>query len=213
MSMNRTLITSTLTVGLLGLAFQATAAQGGMAGMDMSGHQHHMEMMKESKSKSALVKTVKVALPQVQVVRQDGAKVDFPTELGTDKPVVLAFIYTTCTTICPVTSQILSRAQSMFGPDIEKVKIISVSIDPDFDTPEKLVEYSRKYGATPSWQHYTGKLGDIIAIEKAFSAYRGDKMNHIPLFFVAGKDKSQWTRFDGFPPPMDLVMEARKLGL
>ena len=198
----------TLGAGLLALACQAMAAQAGMAT-----HQHHMQMMKESKSKSAQVKTVKVALPQVQVVRQDGAKVDFPTEVGTDKPVVLAFIYTTCTTLCPVTSQILSRAQSMFGPDIEKVKIISVSIDPDFDTPEKLVEYSRKYGATPNWQHYTGKLSDIIAIQKAFSAYRGDKMNHIPLFFVSGKDKSQWTRFDGFPAPMDLVMEAKKLSL
>lgn len=195
--------------GLLAAGLPVHAAgEGGhdMMDHDMAGHQHHMAAMANP---NVVRSNVEIAVPDVAVVRQDGTRVDFMKELGSEKPVLLAFIYTTCTTICPVTSQILAQTQAQLGKEVEGVKIVSVSIDPEFDTPKKLTAYAKQYGASPSWQHYTGSLRNIVQIQKAFSAYRGDKMNHVPLFFISGGDRKSWVRFEGFPSAAQLVTEIR----
>ena len=59
--------------------------------------------------------------------------------------------------------------------------MVSISIDPEYDTPEALNAYARRFDAGPQWEFLTGSLDDSIAVQKAFDADRGDKMNHAPL--------------------------------
>ncbi|MEI8168788.1 MAG: SCO family protein [Rhodoferax sp.] len=165
---------------------------------------HHADM-------NAAVKRsmVEVALAATPMVRQDGSATTLSKELDGSKPVILAFIYTSCTTVCPVTSQILATTQDLLGKDMGKVRMLSVSIDPEYDTPARLLAYSKKFGAKPQWVHYTGTLANSVAVQKAFGAYRGDKMNHEPLIFISGGGKKPWVRLDGFPSAEQVVKEFR----
>jgi protein SCO1/2 len=64
--------------------------------------------------------------PDVALVRSDGARVNFAHELDDGRPVLLDFIYTSCTTICPVMSQTFAEMQKRLGPEAAKVKMMSV---------------------------------------------------------------------------------------
>ncbi len=118
-------------------------------------------------------------------------------------------MYTTCTTFCPVTSATLGQLQGLLGADISKVQMVSISIDPDQDTPARLAEHAKKFGAGPNWRHYTGTAEASLAVQRAFDAYRGDKMNHEPVFFIHNPGSRSWIRLDNFPSADELLAECR----
>ncbi|QGS31392.1 SCO family protein [Cupriavidus metallidurans] len=155
-------------------------------------HSHH-EMKREMHTS-----TVDYRLPPVTLVRDDGQAVSLANELDDGRPVVLTFIYTTCTSICPVISQTLSQLQAELGPDRDKVHLVSISIDPEHDTPGRLREYAAKFGAGPEWQHYTGAVSASVAAQKAFNVYHEDKMNHSPVVLLRAAPGKPWLRIDGF---------------
>lgn len=152
-------------------------------------------------------------LPDVTLVNQFGEKVSLWHELAPegDETVVVSFIFTTCTTICPVLTSILAQTQKELGPEVENLQMISISIDPEYDTPVQLDHYARRFKAKPQWHFLTGNLADIVAVQRAFDAYRGDKMNHLPLTFLRFSPASPWIRLEGFPSAADLVSEYRAL--
>jgi protein SCO1/2 len=151
------------------------------------------------------------SLPRLSLVREDGKRVEFPRDMDDGRPVVLNFIYTTCTAICPMLSQTFAEFQGKLGGEAAKVRMVSISIDPEQDTPKRLAEYARRYGAGPQWTHYTGALEDSIKLQKAFGAYFGDKMNHKPVVFLRAAPGKPWVRLDGFTTADDLVSEYQKL--
>jgi protein SCO1/2 len=181
-----------------------------MSKMDMSKdadpHAHHAHPDMNASVRRSMVDVTVAATP---LVKQDGSKTTLAKELDGKKPVILAFIYTSCTTVCPVTSQILSRAQDLLGAEMQNVRMLSISIDPEYDTPERLLAYSKKFGASAQWQHYTGTLVNSVAVQKAFGAYRGDKMNHVPLMFINGGGKKNWVQLEGFPSAEQVLKEFR----
>ena len=179
------------------------------AGEPADPHAHHMHPMPP---KAAFVRsTVSYKLPSVTVVRADGSMVPFQKDIDDGKPVILNFIYTTCTAICPVMTQTFAEVQKRLGDDKGKVRMVSISIDPEEDTPPRLAEYAKRYNAGSQWQFYTGTLEASIAVQKAFDAYRGDKMNHLPLTLVRSAPGKPWVRMDGFATPDDIVKEYRSL--
>ena len=103
---------------------------------------------------------------------------------------------------------VFSQLQGMVDA---KAKMVSISIDPEFDTPQRLQEYALKFGATARWQHYTGSRHTVLAIQKAFNVYRGDKMNHFAVTFLRGAPARPWVRLEGFATPEDLASEYRRL--
>jgi len=201
---------------VLGVATSSAAlAQADHSGHNMSGHtapaaddphaHHHHPDPKAAVKR----KMVDVNIAATPMVRQDGSKTTLGKELDGNKPVILAFIYTSCTTVCPVTSQILASTQEKLGADLANARILSISIDPEYDTPERLTAYSKQFDAKPQWQHYTGTQADSVAIQKAFGAYRGDKMNHVPLMYINGGGKKGWVQLEGFPTADAVVKEFR----
>jgi protein SCO1/2 len=180
------------------------------AGEDHSHHHHHHEESTAT-SKAAQRSEVAVKLPDVTLVRQDGAKVPLLKELDDGAPVMLTFIYTSCTTVCPVMSKIFSDVQGLLGKDLDRAKMVSVSIDPEYDTPPRLVEYAKRFGAGPRWQHYTGTVSASLAVQKAFNAYFGDKMSHRPVVFLRAKPGNPWVRYEGFAAADVIAREYRTL--
>ena len=155
--------------------------------------------------------TSRYALPHVSMVRQDGRRADFAQDLDDGRPIFLNFIYTSCTAICPPMTQTFATLQRKLGAERDKVRMVSVSIDPEEDTPARLAEYAAKFGAGAQWTFYTGTVEASNAVQKAFAAYRGDKMSHTPLTLVRGPHASEWVRLDGFVTPGQLLDEYRRM--
>ncbi len=170
------------------------------------------EQQKSLAGKNGYIRTVhNYALPETPLLTMNGKKTTLEEELETDKPVMLNFIFTTCTTICPVLSASFYQIQHELGEESQDVKMISISIDPEFDTPEKLRRYAERFNAGPQWQFLTGEVDDIITVEKAFDAFRGAKMNHEPLTLIRARDDDVWLRIDGIASAEDILAEYRKL--
>jgi cytochrome oxidase Cu insertion factor (SCO1/SenC/PrrC family) len=86
-----------------------------------------------------------VKIPELKMVREDGAAVSLDRELNDGRPVVVNFIYTSCTTICPMSSQEFSLLQERLGKDRDRVHLVSISIDPEQDTPSRLRSYAQHF--------------------------------------------------------------------
>jgi protein SCO1 len=147
------------------------------------------------------------AIPSVTLTRDDGKAVPLSDELNDGRPVVMNFIYTSCTTICPLSSQIFEQLQEDLSAGHEKVHLVSISIDPEQDTPARLRAYAAQFHAARGWNHYSGSLASIISVQKAFNAYRGDKMSHSPLTLMRAAPGRPWVRFDGFARADELMAE------
>jgi protein SCO1/2 len=197
------LMLAALTLGLAPLSMSAMAE-------DHSHHHHHHAMPAEA---DGYVRTqAAYTVPDVKLVDADGAGVPLRNQLAEqDKPVILNFIFTTCGAICPVMSATFSQVQAALGPARDAVRMLSISIDPEEDTPAALKAYADKYGAGPQWQMLTGSLTDSIAVQRAFDVYRGDKMSHQPATFLRAAPGQPWVRLDGFASADDILREVRQL--
>jgi protein SCO1/2 len=149
--------------------------------------------------------------PEVTMVRADGKSVSLPRELDDGRPVLLNFIFTTCSSICPLTSRTLEEFQRKLGAGAAKVHMMSISIDPEQDTPARLREYARKFHAGPAWHYYTGTVAASLAAQKAFDVYRGEKMSHTPVTLMRAAPGKPWLRIEGFVTPDELVDDYQKL--
>jgi len=156
---------------------------------------------------------VRYAVPDVVLVNQDGAKVRLQSLTESGKPVVLDFIYGTCTTICPVLSAGYTSLQGKLGADTRKMQLISVSIDPEHDTPKVMKGYLKQYQAKPGWDFLTGSREDIDRVMRAFDSYVSDKMYHKQVTFIRTQGPGEWVRIDGLLGSTDLMNEIGKAGI
>lgn len=154
--------------------------------------------------------TAPYPMPSVTLTRADGARQTLAQALDDGRPVMLNFIYTSCNTICPVTSQVFMQTRELLGTQREQVNMVSISIDPEQDTPRRLAAYAKRYAAHGAWSHYTGSTAESLAVQRAFAAWRGDKMNHLPLTLIRPAPGQPWIRLDGYASPDLLVAELRK---
>ncbi len=153
------------------------------------------------------------AVPDVTLVDDGSRPVRLREALAADEPVMLNFIFTTCTAICPVMTGIFARVPKALGSEAGRLRLISISIDPEQDTPARLRAYAERFGAGPRWSFLTGSVQDVEAVERAFDAYRGDKMNHEPLTLLRAGAGRPWVRLDGFASPAELAREFEKVAV
>ena len=147
----------------------------------------------------------KYPIPAVHLVRDDGKEVSLADEIDDGRPVVLNFIFTTCSSICPLMSQTFAQFDHKLGADRSRVHLMSISVDPEEDTPARLREYARKFHAGPEWQHYTGTIEASLAAQRAFNVWRGDKMSHTPITLLRAAPGRPWVRIEGFVTPSELA--------
>ena len=152
-------------------------------------------------------------VPDVTLVNQDGAKVKLGALLDTGQPVIVDFIFGTCTTICPVLSAGYANLQTKLPAAGPKVHMISISIDPENDTPKVMRDYLKRYRAKPGWDFFTGKREDIDKVMVAFNAYIPNKMSHFPLTLIREPKTGQWIRIFGLMSSSEFVEECRKVGI
>jgi protein SCO1/2 len=152
-------------------------------------------------------------MPDVVLVDQNGAKIRFKELMQSKKPVLVDFIFGTCTTICPILSVSFTNFQQKLGHDSQKYQLVSISIDPEHDTPAVMKEYLTRYRAKPGWEFLSGTRSDIDKVMHAFDAYIPNKMSHFPLTFIHVPGEDAWVRINGLMGSAEFMDECRKSGI
>lgn len=167
---------------------------------------HHHHHMPEPAAQSQPVSVSGLTIPDIELVNQCGEKVRFYSGLVKGKIVAINTIFTTCTTICPPMGANFSKLRKMLGDHAGRdVNLISISVDPVVDTPERLDEWSRKFGDTgPGWTLLTGATGDINAVLKGLQVFTLDKQDHAPIALIGGDAAGDWIRASALLTPARL---------
>jgi cytochrome oxidase Cu insertion factor (SCO1/SenC/PrrC family) len=147
-----------------------------------------------------------VAIPDVEVLDQNGRKVRFYTDLFKDRVVVVSFFFTSCTLMCPLQGQYLAKLQTALGDKMGKeVFFISVSKDPKVDTPQRLSLWARRYEVKTGWTLVTGTetimrplLWDLIGEEP------GPQL-HNPVVLIGNDRTGVWEDAEGLSSPDKLI--------
>jgi len=180
-----------LLVLLTGFAVTAMAA-------DKDPHAHHREMMKKSQPERG--EQASVDVPDMTLLTQDGDAMKLASEVMADRIVVVDFVYTTCTTVCPVLSAILSQVQREVGERLGKdVVLVSITVDPLRDSPARLKDYSDRLQARDGWYWLTGSKTDVDDVLRAMGAYTPNFEDHPSMILVGDSGADTWSRYVGFP--------------
>jgi protein SCO1/2 len=147
-----------------------------------------------------------LTIPDVALVDQDGRPVHVYSDLIRGRRVAMNFVFTTCTTICPPMGANFERLQGVLGtPDHSDVRLISVSIDPRTDTPQRLKEWGAKFHAGPGWTLLTGSPEDVDRLLKALGVFTANRADHSPLVLLGDDRAGRWTRAYGLAAPAKMV--------
>lgn len=103
-------------------------------------------------------------VPAFTLVDQEGKA--FTEEALRGHPTIVNFIFTRCDTVCPITSMKMAKLEEKTRDKRgAAIKMLSISVDPDYDTPEKLTAFAARYKANPErWRFLTGKPADIRSL-------------------------------------------------
>ncbi|MDT7603248.1 MAG: hypothetical protein QOF61_1245 [Acidobacteriota bacterium] len=148
----------------------------------------------------------RLRIPDASVLDQNGNRLNFYTDLVKGHTVAINFIFTTCTTICPPLTATFRRVQQQLGERVGRdVRLISVSVDPVTDTPERLAAFASKFKADAGWSFVTGDKPEIDKLLVALGASVADKNDHSPTIIIVNDANGKATRTYGLAPPSRLV--------
>ncbi|MGE5321921.1 MAG: SCO family protein [Actinomycetota bacterium] len=172
--------------------------------MSMSAGHHDHEAMTMSGGKVS-VRSAHVTVPDIEVTDQNNHKLHFYRDLVKGKTVAINFIFTTCTTICPpLTANFASVQRQMLKRGEKDLHLISVTVDPENDTPAKLKSYSEMFKAQPGWTFVTGTRSQLELLWNAFSITAGNKLDHSPTVAIGNDPRHQWLFASGLNSPEKL---------
>jgi cytochrome oxidase Cu insertion factor (SCO1/SenC/PrrC family) len=140
----------------------------------------------------------KMVIPDVNVLDQHGNALHFYSDLIKGKTVAINFIFTNCTTICPPLAATFARLQREMGDKIgNEVHLISISVDPLTDTPERLKAWGAKFKAGPGWTFVTAEKQEMDKLLNALGAAVSKREDHTPAMIIGNDSKGVWTRTYG----------------
>lgn len=198
-----------MATGIAGLAHAAPEQGHDMhAGHDMSSsedpHAAHKAQMSEEKGNK--VTTAEVTLPDTVMLDQTGAERTMASDVVGDRIVVVDFIFTSCTTICPVTTALMSQAHDQLTDiDEDDLAFVSMSIDANTDTPQRLTEFAAR--ANADWTFLTGEKRIMDKALTDMDAYSTNPEDHAPMIIIGDAKTGEFVRVFGLPNPA--MIEAR----
>jgi protein SCO1/2 len=158
------------------------------------------------------VSEARLEVPDVTLLDAWGRPQALRALVAGEEPVALNFIFTTCTTICPVmTATFAQMRRELGGAESKRLRLVSISIDPEQDRPEVLRRYAELHGAAgEGWSFLTGEASEIERVQRALGAYSGSKMSHRPLTLLRRAHGESWVRLEGLASGAALADEVRR---
>ena len=158
---------------------------------------------------SSLGESISIKLIDHEMLNTQREKVKLVKDVMADKMVIMNFVYTDCKTVCPVSTHIMSEVFKSIQLDKSiknKVKLITLTLNPKTDTPEKMKEFSRKYSnSAKGWAWLTGSSNKINESLLGLRAYAPVISEHSGVILVGDPKENHWTGFYQFPKPQNIV--------
>jgi protein SCO1 len=150
------------------------------------------------------------AIPDIEVRDQDGRRWSFASDLLRGRTAVISFIYTSCTATCPLVGRVFAELQeALVQAGRDDVVLLSLSRDPETDTPERLAQWGRRFGARPDARPGWLLLSaDKVTMDDLLLALTGDPARrgaHSAAVLILDVDRGIWRRESGLAPTADYL--------
>jgi protein SCO1/2 len=131
----------------------------------------------------------------VELIDQNGKKVRFYTDVLKGKTVVVNAFFTSCTSVCPPMNRNMQKIQEAFGDRVGRdVFLVSITVDPAVDTPEKMKNYAKNFHAGPGWMFLTGKKENLDWALYKLGQYVESKDDHTTVLIVGNEKTGLWKK-------------------
>ena len=154
----------------------------------------------------------------VEVKTQDGRTLRFYDNVLKGKIVLINFFYTECDAICPLMTENLARVQELLGPRVGKdIFMVSISLQPEHDTPEVLAAYAQTYGAGPGWTFLTGQKDDIELLRHRLGFVDSDKVEdadpdqHVGTVRITNEPMHRWAMSPALLNPAAMIRALKRV--
>jgi protein SCO1 len=154
----------------------------------------------------------------VVVTTQDGQRLQFYDDVMKDKIVLINFFFTDCDAICPLMTENLVRVQELLGARVgQDIFMVSITLQPEHDTPEVLSAYARSYGVGPGWLFLTGGRDDIELLRHRLGFVDSDPVQdadleqHIGTVRIANEPMHRWAMSPALLNPRALVRAVKRV--
>jgi copper(I)-binding protein/cytochrome oxidase Cu insertion factor (SCO1/SenC/PrrC family) len=146
--------------------------------------------------------------PNYVLTDHNGKEQRFFDDLIEDKVVIINFIYTTCPDVCPMETAQMGQISRILGDRVgNDVHFITITIDPETDTPEVLKDYRDRFRA--NWPFYTGDKDQIIDIRRKLGLFvediGGGENNHNVNMIIGNQKTGRWMKRTPFENPYVLA--------
>jgi len=142
----------------------------------------------------------------VELLNQDGKKVRFYSDVLKGKTVVVNAFFTTCTSVCPPMNRNMEKIQEVLGDRVGRdVFLVSMTVDPETDTPARIKDYAQKFHAGPGWIFLTGKKENLDWALYKLGQYVEQKDDHKTIFIIGNEPTGLWKKAFGMANVAELV--------
>jgi protein SCO1 len=142
----------------------------------------------------------------VELINQDGQKMRFYSDVLKNKVVIINAFFSTCTSVCPPMNRNLEKLQDALGDRLGKdAFLVSITVDPETDTPTRLKEYSRRFHARSGWIFLTGKKENVDWALYKLGQYVETKGDHSTIIIIGNEPKGLWKKAVGLAKSEELV--------
>jgi cytochrome oxidase Cu insertion factor (SCO1/SenC/PrrC family) len=150
--------------------------------------------------------------PNHVLLTQDNKAVRFYDDLLKGRVVLINFIFTTCQGVCTPMTANLARVQSYLAEHMgREVVMISISVDPLTDTPERLKIYADKFKVKPGWYFLTGKKENVDWVLYKLGGYVEDKQTHTSVLIIGNEATGEWMKVHAMSNPTEIAGAVTKL--
>lgn len=147
---------------------------------------------------------------EIELVSHDGRTWRLYQDLMKNKTVVFSAFFSRCQAVCPPLNAKLMELQRALGPRVGKdVLFVSITVDPEFDTPARLSEMATKLHARPGWLLMSGSPEQVHTALLRLGYATPEKEAHSPLLVIAREQTGVWKKAHGFAPMDDLLQIVR----
>jgi protein SCO1/2 len=146
----------------------------------------------------------------VSLVDQDGRRHQLYSDLMRGKTVVMTSFYTSCTATCPLVMSAMAALQADLGERLGRdVHLLLITTDPETDTPERLSEYAKRFGARPGWYLLTGTSADVALALRKFGHPTAPREAHLSQVAIGNDRTGLWKKMRSIGKPGDLAALVR----
>jgi cytochrome oxidase Cu insertion factor (SCO1/SenC/PrrC family) len=148
---------------------------------------------------------VALPVPDIEVVNQDGRHVRFNSQVVEGRIAIVTGFFTNCSSMCPFTQEKLAQVAKLLGPRLGKdVVIISVSVDPENDTPARMKDWAEKFHTGPGWTLLSGNRSEVDTLLKSLGLFVELRQRHQSALMV-GSASTGWVRISSWTPAEKLA--------